>query len=267
MVGNSVITILFVIGIVFACQRLEPAYPHLAYATGWLLFAVVLFLTFFNMRKRVPFLRLGSASTWLQMHIYVGVFSGALFFAHVGFTWPEGAFRQLIAVCFILVFLSGVLGLYISKAFPRMLTAAGCETPYEYLPQLRNKVKGAAEELIAGSGDEATSPIMAKFYTSELRGFFAGPRNYGAHIRQSRRPAVKHEVLMNDLRRYIKGDDRNKLDELQRLVLQKHALDYQHALQSSLRLWLFAHIPLTYALLVFTAVHIFLVYAFSSAVT
>ena len=44
----------------------------MAMYTGWLLLALVLGLTFFNARKKLPFLPLLSASTWLQAHIYLG---------------------------------------------------------------------------------------------------------------------------------------------------------------------------------------------------
>ena len=47
------------------------------------------------------------------------------------------------------------------------------------------------------------------------------------------------------------------------LVRQKDGLDYHHSLQLTLKLWLFAHIPLTYSLLIFSVVHVVLVYAFS----
>jgi hypothetical protein len=40
-------------------------------------------------------------------------------------------------------------------------------------------------------------------------------------------------------------------------------LDYHRALQLALKLWLFVHIPLTYGLLIFTALHIVLVFGFS----
>ena len=53
------------------------------------------------------------------------------------------------------------------------------------------------------------------------------------------------------------------LEKLRDLVAQKHMLDYQHSLQSALRLWLFAHIPLSYSLLIFSVLHIILVHAFS----
>jgi hypothetical protein len=49
-------------------------------------------------------------------------------------------------------------------------------------------------------------------------------------------------------------------------VRQKDGLDYHHALQLTLKLWLFVHIPLTYSLLIFSLVHLVLVYAFAGGV-
>jgi hypothetical protein len=46
-------------------------------------------------------------------------------------------------------------------------------------------------------------------------------------------------------------------------VRQKDGLDYHQALQFMLRGWLFIHIPLTYSLMIFSVMHIVLVYAFS----
>ena len=47
------------------------------------------------------------------------------------------------------------------------------------------------------------------------------------------------------------------------LVRQKDGLDYHRALQRALKLWLFVHLPFTYALMLFTLFHIVLVFAFS----
>ena len=45
----------------------------------------------------------------------------------------------------------------------------------------------------------------------------------------------------------------------------KDQLDFHQAMQGLLKGWLFVHIPLTYALLLFALVHLVLVYAFSGA--
>ncbi len=64
-------------------------------------------------------------------------------------------------------------------------------------------------------------------------------------------------------KRFANEAERGKIAKLSALVRQKDGLDYHRALQLALRLWLFVHIPLTYGLLVFTALHLVLVFGFS----
>ena len=54
------------------------------------------------------------------------------------------------------------------------------------------------------------------------------------------------------------------LGEIDSLVSAKADLDYQHAMQLTLKSWLFLHLPLNYGLMLFTLVHIVIVYAFAS---
>jgi len=265
--ASSLITILAVIGLLVAYIKYAPLYPRHAYLTGWVLFAAMLFLTFFNLRKKVPFLRLGKTSFWTQLHIYVGLFSGALFFVHIGWSWPTGIFYQLLASCYAVVFLTGVLGLWISRAFPRMLTVAGYETPFERIPFARRSLREKAEALVLTGVDGQTSPVIAEFYSQKLGMFFTRPCNRWAHRRQARASQAMHVSQFDEVQRYAKKGEQEMLDQLRDLVAQKHMLDYQHALQSGLRLWLFAHIPLSYSLLIFSVLHIILVYAFSGSVS
>ncbi|MEI6653513.1 MAG: hypothetical protein WCP45_01990 [Verrucomicrobiota bacterium] len=260
-------TVLSIAGLLAAYVRYAPLYPRHAYLSGWMLFAVMLFLTFFNLRKRVPFLRLGSAACWMQLHLYVGGFSGALFFVHIGWSWPAGVFHQLLASCFGVVFLTGVLGLWISRALPRMLTVAGYEIPFESIPHARSNLRQQAEALVLAGVDGRTSPVIAEFYAKMLGMFFTKPCNGWAHLRQSRAPQVAHIFQFDEVQRYARKGEREMLDQLRDIVAQKHMLDYQYALQSALRLWLFAHIPLSYSLLIFSVLHIILVHAFSGSVS
>ena len=62
---------------------------------------------------------------------------------------------------------------------------------------------------------------------------------------------------------YDPAVQRAVLEKLAQLVRRKDGLDYHHALQTALKLWLFAHVPLTYSLIIFSLLHIVLVYAFS----
>lgn len=265
--GSAVVTTLAVVGLLVAYLKYAPLYPRHAYLSGWMLFAVMLFLTFFNLRKKIPFLRIGSTSFWLQLHLYVGVFSGALFLVHIGWGWPAGIFHQVLAWCYSVVFVTGLLGLWISRAFPRMLTVAGYETPFERIPYARSHLREQAEALLLVGADGQTSPVIAEFYLKKLGMFFTRPCNRWAHLRQSRAPQAVHLSQFEEVQRYARTGEREMLDKLRDLVAQKHMLDYQYSLQSALRLWLFAHIPLSYSLLIFSVLHLILVHAFSGSVS
>jgi len=240
------------------------ALPDYAFLTGWILFAAMLVLTFFNARKKLPFLALGKAETWLQIHIYLGFFTVVLFLIHLNFRAPHGWFEITLAWLFALVSASGVVGLFFSRTLPRRLATRGGEAIFEKIPALRHSLKTEAENLALGK--EAKSPVIAEFYTRQLAPFFEGPKNFWLHAFESRRPVSALLAELDDLRRFTNEAERAALDKLAALVRQKDGLDYHRALQLTLKLWLFVHIPLTFGLLVFTALHIVLVFGFSGGV-
>jgi len=245
----------------WAHRRFQHALPDYAYLTGWILFAAMMVLTFFNARKKLPFLPLGRAETWLQIHVYLGFFTVVLFLIHLNFRAPHGWFEMALALLFALVSASGVVGLFFSRTLPRRLATRGGEVIFEKIPALRHTLRAQAESLALGA--EAKSPVIAEFYAKELEPFFAGPKNLWLHVVESRRPLNALIAELDDLRRFANDAERGKIETLAALVRQKDGLDYHRALQLTLKLWLFVHIPLTYALLIFTALHLVLVFGFS----
>jgi hypothetical protein len=245
----------------WAHRRFHHALPDYAYLTGWVLFAAMLVLTFFNARKKLPFLSLGKAETWLQIHIYLGFFTVVLFLIHLNFRLPHCWFEITLAWLFTLVSASGVVGLIFSRTLPRRLATRGGEVIFEKIPALRHALKTEAENLALGA--DAKSIVVAEFYTKRLAAFFSGPKNLWLHLAESRRPVSALLAELEDLRRFANETERGKIEKLTALVRQKDGLDYHRALQLALKLWLFIHIPLTYGLLIFTALHIVLVFGFS----
>ena len=63
------------------------------------------------------------------------------------------------------------------------------------------------------------------------------------------------------------GKERESLERLSDLVCQKDDLDYHHALQATLKGWLFVHIPLTYSLWILVVLHLVLAYAFTGGMS
>src|SRR4051812_22388513 len=89
---------------VTAWWRLEVSTlrPH-AFTTGGLLLAALVFLAGYNLRKRFPFLPLGSSAAWLQFHIYVGLGTIWIFLLHTSFWVPTGLFEGSLATLYLLV--------------------------------------------------------------------------------------------------------------------------------------------------------------------
>ena len=241
--------------------RLRGTLPNYAYLTGWVLFVVMILLTIYNARKKLPFLPLASSETWLQFHIYAGFFTVILFLIHLNFRMPTGLFEGTLAWLYVLVTGSGIVGLVLTRVLPRRLSTRGGEVIYENIPALRNDLREQAEALALGPATR--SPAIAEFYATQLSDFFSGPRHFGRHLLESRGPLNGILSHLDELRRFLNEQEQVTAEKLAQLVRQKDGLDYHRTLQLTLKLWLFVHLPLTYSLMIFTLLHIVLVFAFS----
>jgi hypothetical protein len=237
--------------------------PRITYLSGWLLFAVMLILTFYNARKKLSFLPLLTSEGWLQFHIYAALFTVVLFCIHVSYRIPTGWFECTLAGLYALVMLSGFFGLFTSRGIPKRLTTRGGEVLFERIPGIRRQLQERAEALALKSVEDVKSATIADFYVRELKEFFDDTRNVVPHWFEIRTPLNLLLNKITDLNRYLNESERATMDEIATLVRQKDGLDYHYSLQLVLKLWLFVHIPLTYSLLLWTLAHIVLVFAYS----
>ncbi|HUR45608.1 MAG TPA: hypothetical protein VMZ27_06960 [Candidatus Saccharimonadales bacterium] len=242
-------------------SQFRQTLPNYNFVTGWTFLAVMVLLALYNGRKKLPFLPLGKSETWLQIHIYAGFFTVILFLIHLNFRLPRAWFGNSLALLYLLVTGSGIAGLILSRVVPRRLSTRGGEVIYEKIPALRYGLQQQAEALAVGP--EAKSPALADFYVRKLAVFFTGRQNFWLHLLESRRPVSALLTELDDLKRYLDDKERPALERLAQLVRQKDGLDYHDALQTSLKLWLFVHLPLTYSLMIFSVLHVALVFAFS----
>jgi len=236
-----------------------------AYFSGWVLLGMMLFLTAYNLRKKLPYPPLLRSSTWLQLHIYVGWLTVFLFPIHIGLRVPNGPFEVTLSLLFVAVVISGIVGLVLSRASPRRLSIQGEEVLFERIPAFRRELRQQAEGIVVRSVEQAQAMTLADFYRSALADFFHGPRHTLWHLCQSSRPLRRIRNDLRSLHRYLNESERQAADELRQLVEAKDGLDYHYAMQGALKLWLFVHIPLTYVLLIFAIVHTVLVHTFVRA--
>jgi hypothetical protein len=144
-------------GLALAMQIGRDALMPVAVYSGWVLLALVLALTFFNARKKLPFLPLFSASTWLQFHIYIGWLSCFVFLLHTGARIPAGRLEGLLAAVFAIVAASGAFGLWLSRWLPPRLVRSGESLIYERIPVLRHRLAEEVSEIFICGCCTATS--------------------------------------------------------------------------------------------------------------
>ena len=106
--------------------------------------------------------------------------------------------------------------------------------------------------------------MVADFYAARLHDHFAAPARFLEQIRGS---TARLEALRGDvatLRGCVGASEQTLLDDLESMVIAKDGLDFHESHQSLLKGWLFAHIPLTYLLLLCALLHVLLVHAFGA---
>jgi uncharacterized integral membrane protein len=259
------LTVVALAAFVFAYCNQTTHLGDPARLSGWSLLGVCLFLFMYNGRKKLPAPPLGTSRQWLNLHLIIGILSLVIFLFHIQFRIPNGFFEVTLGLIFLSIFISGVLGIAMSRGFARRLRTHGQEVIFEQIPTLRSGLAQQADDLMLESTVNTKSQVVMDYYTSTLRPFFKTSQHFWAHLFDSRRPLVQLRHGIRDLRRYTDDSETEYLNKLEELVELKNGLDYHYALQKTLKGWLFFHIPLSIALLLLTVVHLALVLSFSGA--
>jgi hypothetical protein len=259
---SLVITALAVVLIAYWLRWLDVHLYRASYASGYLLYGLVAFLALFNLRKKLPSLPLGSASTWLQLHLYVGIIAGAVFGMHLAWRVPNGWFECLLAMTFMMTFVSGIVGLVVSRRVPHLLNRVRHQVIYERSPAIRRLLAERSRQTVLESVAASGGTTLADFYTTKLFDFFAMPRSLGYFVLPSSARRKRLLADMQHLDRYLSPPEKTACEGLFAMVRRKDDLDFQEVQQRRVKLWLFGHIALTYALLVFATVHGVLALAF-----
>lgn len=223
--------------------------------SGFLLLAVVLGLTLFNSRKKLPFLPLVRASTWLQIHIYAGYFCFFIFLLHIHFSPPRGVLNTTLAAIFCLVVFSGFFGIFISRLLPSRLTLSGEPLIYERIPAHRHEIQEKVEQLIRKAEIETQSSTMGDFYLSELRPFLQRLPSAFEALGGIDRRVDRLLKKLTALDRYLNDAEKLIAAEMRDWIETAQNVHFQYAAQRLLKLWLFVHIPFTYSLILLAFVH------------
>ena len=228
-------------------------------------------------RRKLRTVRIGSAQLWMRAHIWLGLLAVALILCHAGFALGGPLTTALMALLFLVV-ASGVYGLVLQQFLPRLMTErVPLETIHSQITDVHRELDAearAAIESVAGiiskeqppqAGawtDEqkwkvierpapAATPVPA---TEPLRALYENEiRPYLLRSEKERRPPP-------DLQRYsleISPELHPIIGKLRALCEESRQLEVQRRLHAWLHNWLFVHAPLSFALFVLVAFHIY----------
>ena len=243
----------------------------LGYALGTVGALLILWLTWFGVRKRRYSSNAGSVQGWLSAHVYLGVALPIVVLLHAGFQFGANV-HTLAFVLMVAVIASGFYGVYVYMKYPERISSnrGGASRPelFDQLADLDRRAKRVADSLDDGFADLVQSGISR----TELGGtlwerlrqrdnskiVLPGSSQSGAVGNAGQEAAL--DWLAEQQSRSTDADDAAKIGELSALLRNKRKLMRQLRedlrLQAGMELWLYFHVPLTAALLMALGAHI-----------
>jgi hypothetical protein len=258
IIASLFLAILFVVGML----SYKIVLHNTAFISGWILLVMVLVLTLFNVRKKLTYPPLFKSATWMQFHIYIGALSVLVFLLHTEWRLPNGVFESIFYCLFVFVAGSGVIGIYLTRTIPRQLAGRGGEVIFERIPMFMKELREQAEGLVIDSLQFNDSTIIADFYNTKLAAYMSAPRPVSLRVFRHDRLCKEYQAELKALHRYLSDEEQEVAEKISDVLVLKDVLDFHHGRQGLLKAWLFVHIPLTYAVLLFMVVHLVLVHAF-----
>jgi hypothetical protein len=242
------------------------------YLDGWVLAGGMSLQLSFHIAIKSAGLSPKSAARWRKIHIFVGYLLIAAFVSHSDFSLPDTGFEWALWAGFVLVTLSGVFGTYLAWSLPAK-HGIDERIGYDRIPTRRVELARDVHAAVAKSDPAAAAVTLPAppydawimdLYTTHLRDFFQGQRNFTAHLIGSQRPLKRLTDEIDNLSSYVDQPSQEKLAAIKNLVVEKDRLDFARVYLGLSKGWLFVHVPVTYALVVLTVLHVIVVYAFSS---
>ena len=203
--------------------------------------ASVLYLldVLYPLRRKLLAFPLGSAQTWIQLHIYGGFLAFFFVLVHEGFRWPGGTMGWLLLSLSAWATVSGLAGVWLQKWIPAVLASGlHVEALFERIPKLVEKSLAEADELMAGA-----SEMLERFYADDVRPALAGVDASWGYLSDVRSGRDRRLEPFSRISRFLADEERPRLEDLKAVYTEKLELDAQYSLQRILRGWVAIHVP------------------------
>lgn len=253
----------------------DPHEPHnggtiYGYTLGTLGVLLILWLAYLGRRKRNFTSRLGTVRGWVSAHVYLGLALIVVATLHSGFQFGFNV-HTLAYVLMCIVILSGCVGVFCYQVLPsernRLKKGRSLDELFFKLEDLDGQLQRLAEHLPSDLqtavlsaldrttvGGSISDQLLARDRsTVMINGQVTENTDQKAIIDAVlRRLSIADQAISSRLSNLIRllTDRRNLLEDI-RTDIRLHGL---------LRLWLFVHVPFTFALLAALITHVFSVF-------
>ncbi len=232
-----------------------------------------------GLRRQVPGWRVGRMQTWMRAHLWLSLVALPLIFFHGGFSFGHATLTRILMSLLTLVTLSGIVGALLQHFLPRQMTRRlPMETIYEQIDHIREGLRQEAEQLLAaaeaakldpkemllaaaaqggGSVTVAAAPPhpavrLREFYEANLRAYLSGSaRAHPLHAADTAQRTFQY------LRAGVSPSMHETVEAWESICEEQRQLAGEERFHRVLHGWLLVHVPLSYALLLLTAVHAF----------
>ena len=230
------------------------------YTLGTIGALLILWLTMLGVRKRAMTSGRWSLKAWTSAHIYLGLSLIVIGTLHTGFQFGWNIHTAAYAFMMIVI-ISGIFGIYYYATLPQALSDNRDEmTETQMLESLRSLDRQL---------HESAQPLSAAHAALVLQSLEQDPFGGGFFRRISGKyPNCATRQAQADLRRErayqprMGGED--PLDKVDALLEKKEAtlarVRRHLKLKATLQVWLFVHVPITFALIASLSAHIISVF-------
>jgi hypothetical protein len=249
----------------------------LGYTLGTTGALMILWFTWFGVRKRRYASTLGTVQGWLSAHVYLGMTLVVIVLLHTGFQFGYNV-HTLALVLMLLVVSSGLYGVFIYIRYPERLSENRDGTNrselFDQLEDIDRRSKRIAETLPQEFQELVSSSIgrtlIGGSVWSRLRGHDRSQvvlkRGSDFEVVANAGQEAALDWLAEQQSRSSESQAAAKIGELSALIRNKRRLlrklTEDMRLQARLEVWLYAHVPLTAGLLMALLVHIVTVFMY-----
>jgi hypothetical protein len=230
-------------------------YHGLVVSLGWIGTALALMTVALSVRKRAAYQGVGRMSAWLTAHIYLGITAVFTIFFHSGFR-TGGPLSAWLLAFFSLTVASGLLGWWLSRKVPPLLTALE-EAPAimeDLLTVREENFRGMLELARGGSTDFRT--LVEQRLMKETASWTRMWRFYRRRSTLAQElPAFQKE--QEEAQGRLRPHEHRAFARAAEYALRVNKMNAELFLQRALRAWLTLHIGTTTVMFGLAAIHIF----------